>query len=179
MFFPGKYGRKAVVPRRNTAGRRPESENENASKGSRMRDVLERMGRIIRSQVFAPREALARRMEETLRRLEARAARQSAGRTDDGPKDFQGKQKTDGWRYSRHDDGSDAPPDAGPLAEDLAVFGLTPPSSLNEVKRVRNREIKKYHPDRFQNDPARRETAKEIMQIYNAAYDRLRRHYEV
>ena len=64
------------------------------------------------------------------------------------------------------------------VVEDLALFDLAPPSSLTEVKRARNREMKTFHSDRFVNDPAKFQTSKEIMQIYNAAYDRLRTFYE-
>lgn len=63
------------------------------------------------------------------------------------------------------------------VAKDLATFNLTPPSSLKAVKDARNREIKKYHSDKFVNDPEKLETSKEIMQIYNAAYDRLQAYY--
>ncbi|MCG8337734.1 MAG: J domain-containing protein [Proteobacteria bacterium] len=59
------------------------------------------------------------------------------------------------------------------VTEDLQLFGLTPPSSLDEVKKARNREIKKFHPDKFLQEPEKMETAKKILQIYNAAYDRL------
>jgi hypothetical protein len=61
------------------------------------------------------------------------------------------------------------------VAEDLHLFGLTPPVSLDTVKKARNREIKKFHPDKFLNEPEKIETAKRILQIYNAAYDRLER----
>jgi curved DNA-binding protein CbpA len=64
------------------------------------------------------------------------------------------------------------------VIDDLAVFGLTPPSSLADVRAARNKEIKKYHSDKFVNEPDRFETSKEIMQIYNAAFDRLRAYYE-
>ena len=64
------------------------------------------------------------------------------------------------------------------VVEDLGVFDLSPPSSWEEVKAARNREIKKYHSDKFVNDPDRFETSKEIMQIYNAAFDRLRTYYQ-
>lgn len=63
------------------------------------------------------------------------------------------------------------------VVDDLAVFNLIPPSSLEEVRKARNREIKKYHSDKFINDPERFKTSKEIMQIYNAAYERLREYY--
>jgi len=64
------------------------------------------------------------------------------------------------------------------VVEDLSVFNLKPPSSLEEVRKARNREIKKYHSDKFMNDSERFQTSKEIMQIYNAAYDRLKDYYE-
>jgi curved DNA-binding protein CbpA len=48
---------------------------------------------------------------------------------------------------------------------------------MDDVRRARNREVKKFHSDRFLNDPERLETSKKIMQIYNAAYDRLKAHY--
>ena len=60
----------------------------------------------------------------------------------------------------------------------VKVFGLTPPSSMVEVQKARNREIKKYHSDRFIKDPEKFETSKEIMQILNLAYDRLEEHYK-
>lgn len=64
------------------------------------------------------------------------------------------------------------------VIEDLALFKLQPPSCLAEVKKARNREIKKYHSDRFMNDPEKLKTSKEIMQMINAAYDRLKKYYE-
>ncbi len=64
------------------------------------------------------------------------------------------------------------------IVEDLANFNLIPPSSLEEVRKARNREIKKYHPDRHMNDPQKRKTAKEILQIYNASYERLKEFYK-
>ena len=65
------------------------------------------------------------------------------------------------------------------VLEDLAVFNLTPPSSMTEVRKARNREIKKYHSDKFMSDQKKFETSKEIMQIVNAAYDRLKIYYEI
>ena len=64
------------------------------------------------------------------------------------------------------------------VVEDLKVFDLTPPSSLAEVKKRRNEEIKKYHSDRFISDPERFKTSTEIMQIYNAAYERLKEYFK-
>lgn len=77
---------------------------------------------------------------------------------------------------------SDSPyPSAGypeQVVQDLANFSLKPPSSLAEVKKARNREIKKYHPDRFMDHPERAATAKEILQIYNASYERLKTFFQ-
>ncbi len=73
--------------------------------------------------------------------------------------------------YSSTDFKKPSAPDQ--IKEDLNLFGLTPPSSLDEVKKARNREIKKFHPDKFLQEPEKMETAKRILQIYNAAYDRL------
>ncbi len=64
------------------------------------------------------------------------------------------------------------------VVEDLSVFNLKPPSSLEEVHSARNREIKKCHSDKFFNDPEKFQTSKEIMQIYNSAYDRLVEYYK-
>ena len=64
------------------------------------------------------------------------------------------------------------------LIDDLAVFGLRPPATLAVVKRIRNQEIRKYHPDRFAGDLERETTAKEIPQIYNGAYERLEKRLE-
>ncbi len=62
--------------------------------------------------------------------------------------------------------------------EDLGIFNLKPPASLEEIKKARNREFRKYHSDRFINDPEKYQTSKEIMQIYNAAYERLHSYYK-
>jgi hypothetical protein len=80
--------------------------------------------------------------------------------------------------FSEPDPGpAEASPFPRQVIEDLAVFNLKPPSSLEEVKRMRNLEMKTYHADRFYNDPERFQTAQEIMQIYNAAYERLKAYY--
>lgn len=87
-----------------------------------------------------------------------------------------------------YDDAPGGGPDSSPKAatrsvpeqvrEDLAIFNLAPPGSLAAVRRARNREIKKYHSDRFADDPEKFQTSKEIMQIYNAAFQRLELYYK-
>jgi len=63
------------------------------------------------------------------------------------------------------------------VIDDLSLFELKPPASLQIVKKARNKEIKKYHPDHFNNDKNKQDTAKQIMQIYNSAYERLEKYY--
>ena len=63
------------------------------------------------------------------------------------------------------------------VVDDLNIFGLKPPSSLEAVKKVRNREAMKYHTDKFSGDPQKEETSKRIMQIYNTAFDQLEKWY--
>lgn len=64
------------------------------------------------------------------------------------------------------------------LIDDLAVFGLTPPSSFDEVKKARNKEMRQYHPDKFNNHEDKGSAANEIAQIYNEAFSRLKEHFE-
>lgn len=64
------------------------------------------------------------------------------------------------------------------VVEDLAVFGLKPPSSLGEVVKARNREMKRYHPDRYMREDEKRDAANEIAQMYNTAFERLEQYFE-
>ena len=92
-----------------------------------------------------------------------------------------GQHETGQRNRKRHefDDNTKTYPDMpARFVENLALFDLTPPSSLDEVRKARNREIKKYHSDKFINDPEKLEISKEIMQIYNVAFDRLKEYYE-
>jgi DnaJ-domain-containing protein 1 len=63
------------------------------------------------------------------------------------------------------------------VIDDLAVFGLKPPGSMDEVIRARNREMKTYHPDKFMTEDEKVDAANEIAQIYNAAFERLKAYY--
>ncbi|MEE4359122.1 MAG: J domain-containing protein [Desulfococcaceae bacterium] len=99
-----------------------------------------------------------------------------------GPWDDNGGHKGNdsGYRSDKNHDGAsdEYSGSSQQVADDLAVFNLRPPSSLAEVKKARNREIRKYHSDHFMNDPEKYETSKKIMQIYNAAYERLKKHFD-
>ena len=64
------------------------------------------------------------------------------------------------------------------LVDDLAVFNLRPPSSFKEVKSARNREMLKYHPDKFSSDTKKIKIANDIALIYNDAFERLKKHFE-
>ena len=61
--------------------------------------------------------------------------------------------------------------------EDLKLFDLTPPSSFEEVKKARNREMKVFHPDKYLNHPEKMEIANQIVKIYNDAYERLKKSF--
>lgn len=126
-----------------------------------MTELLKRIARIARARMPNPNRWLDRWAERRGYRL-------------DPDEEETGKTRGNG------DAGSRDPFPGVPrqVVEDLAVFGLTPPGSLDEVRGARNREIKKYHSDRFVRDAERYETSKHIMQIYNAAYDRLKAHFE-
>ena len=94
--------------------------------------------------------------------------------------DFKTKSKAhfEEQTFSKSDSGSKPRADyPRQVIEDLSLFELKPPASLQIVKKARNEEIKKYHPDRFNNDKSKQDTAKQIMQIYNSAYERLEKYY--
>lgn len=63
------------------------------------------------------------------------------------------------------------------VVDDLALFGITPPGNWNEVIVARNREMKKYHPDKYMKAEEKVDAANEIAQIYNAAFERLKKHF--
>lgn len=60
--------------------------------------------------------------------------------------------------------------------KDLAAFGLTPPTTLAALKKARKEELKKYHPDRFHQEPQKAEAAHRIVQILGDTYERLLAH---
>jgi hypothetical protein len=61
------------------------------------------------------------------------------------------------------------------VIDDLAVFGLTPPSSLADVRAARNKEIKKYHSDKFVNEPELAEFPVLVVQLGNEGLNTLLR----
>lgn len=138
-----------------------------------MTDLLKRLARIARANIPNPNEWLDRLAER-------RGYRFDPDSEDDGAESEPGRGHAEGEGARAGDSGTQSWSSGVPqqVVDDLAVFGLTPPSSLEEVRKARNREIKKYHSDRFVNDSERYETSKQIMQIYNAAYDRLKAHFE-
>ncbi len=132
--------------------------------------IIERLYQIARSQGGAG----GRLGERILKKIEnpfgdsTSRSHGSSGRRDRG-RQSESRNQGPGPRHSTQ---------PSQVEKDLAAFNLKPPSSMEEVRKARNREIKKYHSDRFMNDPERLETSKQIMQILNSAYDRLKRHFE-
>ena len=63
------------------------------------------------------------------------------------------------------------------LILDLEIFDLQPPSSWQEVRKQRNVLMKKYHSDLYSKNAEKEKIAKEVTQIYNEAYERLKKHF--
>ncbi len=59
------------------------------------------------------------------------------------------------------------------IIADLDIFGLSPPVTMDTIRQARNREIKKYHCDKFLHDEKKLIISKQIMQIYNTTFSRL------
>ncbi|NIM18568.1 MAG: hypothetical protein GTO45_41855 [Candidatus Aminicenantes bacterium] len=131
-----------------------------------MKDIANRLFRILRSHIH--RLSFVERFNRLLKTAKNKSY--SYGNSYDNRENYfenRNAEENSGFK-------SDIP---AQILEDLAVFELTPPSSLEEVKKARNREIKKFHSDKYINDPEKYKTSKEIMQIYNAAYARLEKYY--
>lgn len=59
------------------------------------------------------------------------------------------------------------------LADHLSILGLDASASTGELKAAYRREMGKWHPDRFHNDPANQPAATERAKKINAAYEYL------
>ncbi len=64
------------------------------------------------------------------------------------------------------------------IERDLEIFGIKQFENLSALKSKRNEILKQYHPDRFAHDEKKQALAKEMIQIYNAAYERIVQHYQ-
>lgn len=136
-----------------------------------MNDILYRLLRIARAHVPERPDILERIFPAA-----GPDSAQASGRRQDADFERLWEEFTaTGEQQQQSRDNDKTPPQ---VSIDLALFDLTPPSSLEEVRQARNREIKKYHSDRFMHDPEKAETAKEVMQILNAAFTRLQRYYK-
>jgi DnaJ-domain-containing protein 1 len=63
-----------------------------------------------------------------------------------------------------------------PFAEYYANLELPEGATLSEVKQAYRRLVKKYHPDRYEKDPEKKEFAEKIIQRLNLAFERLEKH---
>ena len=135
-----------------------------------MKDILQRLYKIARSYTIKPAKMTEKIFKEKEIPFNTKINKGKAG-TD----------KTQGNRSFNSNVSGKNKYEAIPVQviDDLALFGLTPPCCIKDLRRARNREIKKYHSDRFMNNPEKLDTAKEIMQIYNTAYDRLKEYYSL
>jgi hypothetical protein len=144
-----------------------------------MIDILKRLVSITRTYgPRKPRFLSKERWKSRLKNHRKSASRKSEGSYSDTSEGNE-RSSHEGRKYSASGAGGNDYPGVPPkVVEDLAIFGLTPPSSLDEVRKARNREIKKYHSDMFLHDPEKLDTSKQIMQIYNTAFDRLKEYYK-
>ncbi len=62
------------------------------------------------------------------------------------------------------------PPPAGPEAGYYAALELPANASFEEIKRAYKTLMKKYHPDRFHNEPQKKQFAEAVTQKLNEAY---------
>ena len=144
-----------------------------------MSEILRRLARIAKSYFFhGTRGFTGKRMQDEFSSFKERETGGSEAGTSHHAKNTGKADQTRGPSSEKPHPVNDYPGIPKQVAEDLAVFNLKPPSSLKEVRTARNREIKKYHSDRFINDREKFETSKQIMQIYNAAYDRLEEYFK-
>lgn len=140
-------------------------------------DVSQRLFRLMRTITEDKFESISRLIETSSERFDERLRNWEAEfgiGADENPTDNSWQHQYQNEDTRQHQEsGADAQ-----LREDLELFGLTPPSSLEEVRQIRNRELKKFHPDKYTGEPEKLETAKQIVQIYNTAFDRLKQHYQ-
>jgi DnaJ-domain-containing protein 1 len=62
------------------------------------------------------------------------------------------------------------PPPPGPEAGYYAALELPAGASFEEIKRAYKTLMKKYHPDRFHNEPQKKQFAEAVTQKLNEAY---------
>lgn len=62
------------------------------------------------------------------------------------------------------------PPPPGPEAAYYAALELPANASFEEIKRAYKTLMKKYHPDRFHNEPQKKQFAEAVTQKLNEAY---------
>ncbi len=69
-----------------------------------------------------------------------------------------------------HPPPSPPPPPPGPEAAYYAALELPANASFDEIKRAYKTLMKKYHPDRFHNEPQKKQFAESVTQKLNEAY---------
>jgi hypothetical protein len=86
------------------------------------------------------------------------------------------QKKTSQSSHNFHDPGHNNPDPQ--VIDDLKIFNLHQDATFDDVKKARLQEIKKYHSDKFMDNPEKQVLSKKIMQIYNTAYERLKIYFK-
>ncbi|MGF1533902.1 MAG: J domain-containing protein [Bernardetiaceae bacterium] len=86
-------------------------------------------------------------------------------------------------QQEREDTHTQAPPPREPAFnpkenEYYRLLELAPNASMEEIKAAYRKMMKKYHPDRFPNDPTRQKAAVELTQKINVAYSYFKKKHE-
>ena len=69
-------------------------------------------------------------------------------------------------------------PTLGRVKQYLANLELGPSATWPEIQRAYDRLRERYHPDKHDDHPERRETALELTESLNKAYEALKRYFE-
>lgn len=75
--------------------------------------------------------------------------------------------------HLKQNSGQFSPPVPDQVARFYHILGLPTQASVPEIKQAYRALLKKWHPDRFQNDPERQHKAKEVTQKMNEIYNQL------
>jgi len=136
-------------------------------------EINQRIKRLLESLVGEQLESFRLSLDQGLKDWENRLGIDPEGSNTGNQRGPKPTGASPNFGYKKPDSSRNKSPYTDQLLKDLAAFGLTPPVSLDELKQARKRELKKYHPDRFAQEPSKIDSAKRISQILGETYERL------